>query len=429
MTTATKSDFPMVTIIVVNLDGENHLKDCLGSLLELNYPKDKTEIMVVDNASGDKSVEIIKNDFPQVKLIENERNFGFAEGNNIGAKQAEGDWLAFLNNDTRADKEWLIELVKAVQKDKEVICAGSKILNFDGSAIDFVGGELNFYGQGFQKDFESNDIDSYNESHPLLFACGGAMLIKKDIFLEVGGFDKDYFAFFEDVDLGWRLWVLGYKVMFVPTSIIYHKHHGTADRIGSEKRQVLYERNALYTLIKNYDDKSLQAVLPAALLLAIKRGFIFSGLNKQGYRIKSEIQAIDNARSTQKLGSKVKEKLKEKGPFYVAKRSITTLATILKTKLLELKLRLSPHLTDEVDIISKFGASHFIALDDLIENLPNIFAKRQYIQDNRKRSDQEILELFKNPFRSNCTEEAFLKAQEDFTQIFNIKDLFRSDDS
>src|SRR5439155_7651017 len=99
---------------------------------------------------------------------------------------------------------------------------------------------------------------------PLLFACGGSMLVQRDVFLAVGGFDPDYFAFFEDVDLGWRLWLLGYRVTLTPSAITYHRHHGTTNVIPNHRVHVLYERNALYTIYKNYDEEHLDRILPAS---------------------------------------------------------------------------------------------------------------------------------------------------------------------
>jgi len=228
MNKLSESSLPRATVIVVNYNGREHLADCFPSLASLLYPRDKLEIIMVDNGSRDGSVEFIRDNFPQIKIIQNDRNLGFAQASNIGARGASGEYVAFLNNDMRVDPHWLIELVKPVLRDRDVVCAASKILSWDGKRIDFVGGALNFYGHGFQLDYGKGNIDDYTQERPLLFACGGATLIDKEVFLECGGFDEDYFAFFEDVDLGWRLWILGYKVLFAPKAIAYHKHHGTS---------------------------------------------------------------------------------------------------------------------------------------------------------------------------------------------------------
>jgi GT2 family glycosyltransferase len=109
------------------------------------------------------------------------------------------------------------------------------------------------------------------------------MLIQKDIFLRAGGFDEDFFAYYEDVDLGWRLWVLGYKVIFVPTSIVYHAHHGTSKNFGDDKLRFLRERNALYAIFKNYDDDHMPYILAATLASIFSRIFVDTSLTTRKY--------------------------------------------------------------------------------------------------------------------------------------------------
>ena len=111
------------------------------------------------------------------------------------------------------------------------------------------------------------------------------MLINREIFLKVGGFDEDYFAYYEDVDLGWRLWILGYKVLYIPTSIAYHHHSLTSKRIEIEKLRVFHIRNPLYTIIKNYNQNVLGKFLSAALLLSIKRTLLLARIKDSSFRI------------------------------------------------------------------------------------------------------------------------------------------------
>ncbi|MCL5072956.1 MAG: glycosyltransferase, partial [Actinobacteria bacterium] len=138
--------YPEITISIVNLDGENYLNDCLQSIENLDYPQDKIEIITVDNGSKDNSIKFIENNFPKVKLIKNNNNLGFAKANNQAAEAASGEYIAFLNNDTKVDPDWLIELLKPLYGSREVVCSGSKVLSFDGKNIDFAGGMINFEG-------------------------------------------------------------------------------------------------------------------------------------------------------------------------------------------------------------------------------------------------------------------------------------------
>src|SRR4030042_2381631 len=267
--------YPLISIITVNLNGKDYLSTCLDSIKNLNYPKDKIEVTVVDNGSADGSVQFLAGSYPEIKVIKNDFNKGFAVANNQGARAADGIYIAFLNNDTKVDANWLIELLKPVYKDKETVCAGSKVLSMDGKTLDFVGGMVNFEGKGFQIDYGlDSQKDIYDENTYQPFVNGGAMLVNRQVFLDAGGFDEDFFAYYEDVDFGWRLWVLGYRVVFAPKSIVYHVHHGTSKIFSEDKLRFLKERNALYSVFKNYDDENLAKVFSGTLASIYNRIFV-----------------------------------------------------------------------------------------------------------------------------------------------------------
>lgn len=361
---------PSVSVIVLNHNGREHLHPCFASLSSLDYPQERLELILVDNGSTDGSIGDMKANFPSVRIVRNEHNLGFARGNNIGAAEARGQYVAFLNNDMRVDPNWLIELVKPVLKQQDVVCTASKVLSWDGKKIDFVGGALNFYGHGFQLDYGKSNINDYTQERPLLFACGGAMLIDNGVFLQCGGFDEDYFAFFEDVDLGWRLWIQGYKVLFAPKAIVYHKHHGTAKKIALHKLRLLYERNALYTIIKNYEQQYLDRILPAALLLVVKRALVYGDLEYRSYQI--DVEGTSQSHEN----------------------------------------------------ISKLAVSHLVALDEVIHNIPKLMEKRMKVQRSRKRSDSEIFGLFEKPFQLSCPGIIYAESQSKLSRHLHIVDIF-----
>jgi len=292
--------YPLISIIIVNFNGKDYLKICLESIRKLNYPKDRIELIVVDNGSSDDSTEFLSLNFPQVKVIKNNSNLGFAVANNQGARLASGEYIAFLNNDTKVDDNWLIELLAQVYHSNEVVCAGSKVLSFDGNSLDFVGSMINFEGKGFQLDY-GIDIskDVHNQSVFLPFVNGGAMIVKKQVFLDSGGFDEDFFAYYEDVDFGWRLWVLGYKVVFAPKSIVYHIHHGTSKIFSEDKLRFLKERNALYSVFKNYDDENLARAFSGTLASIYSR--IFTGF-KFDYKKYYDFSVIDSDKKSVDAG-------------------------------------------------------------------------------------------------------------------------------
>lgn len=261
-----------ISFIIVNYNGKDHLKECFNTLNKLNYPKDKLEFIMVDNGSDDGSVEYVKNRHKNVKIIQNSINEGFAKPNNDAAKVAKGDYIALINNDMKIDSNWINDMLESLDKckDDKYVCIGSKILNWNGTKLDFAGGGVSFYGHGYQNDF-GMDVDEanikYAEDRDIMFACGGSMLIDRKVFLQVGGFDDDYFAYNEDVDLGWRLWLLGYKVRFCHKAICYHKHNSTSKKLNKSKLEVISNRNTLYTIFKNYDEDKVYKVLSAALLI------------------------------------------------------------------------------------------------------------------------------------------------------------------
>lgn len=219
---------PSVSIIVINFNGRQHLDACFKSLLQQGYGG-PIEIIMVDNGSKDGSLEFMRAAFPQVRLIENPQNTGFAPAVNLGARHATGDYLALINNDAYAAPNWVAELVRVAEarKSEGVACVATRVLDWHGKRIDFQMGVMNWHGFGAQQFFRVPAERMPAREEELLFANGGAMLVDRTVFLEIGGFDEDYFAYFEDVDLGWRLWVCGYKVVLNPQAITYHRHHST----------------------------------------------------------------------------------------------------------------------------------------------------------------------------------------------------------
>lgn len=349
---------PLVSVVIPTSNGRSFLRDCLGALARQDYPSDRLEIIVVDNGSTDGTAAFLRQSFPSVHVLEYTEARGFAASCNDGARQATGEFVAFLNNDTRPDRRWLSELVERLERGRGRVCVASRILSWNGKRVDFVGGRLNFYGHGFQVDFGlPHHPDLYRVPRRTPFACGGAMAIDRDVFLDVGGFDEDYYAFFEDVDLGWRLWLLGYEVELVPSSIVYHRHHGTVKRMASAQRFFLYERNALYSIIKNYEEETLNKILPVALTLTQQRALISSGLDP------SEVSHVS--------------------------RYGTSKNTVRRGHLL-----FEPAVKVPLRTFSYLGA-----VDAVTRDMPRLQEKRAFVQGRRRRSDAEFFELFQDGLR------------------------------
>ena len=249
-----EDNIPFISIIIVNYNGNNFLEECLRSLSELDYPKDSLEVILVDNFSKDASVEYVNKKFSWVKVLQLDKNYGFCKPNNEGAKIAKGKYLVFLNNDTVVTDRWLSELVKGVLSDEEVISCASKMLYYDKKdTINTAGGKITIIGGGFYRGYGDKDAEKYDNFEYTGFGCGAGVLIDRDFFLSIGGFDEDYFAACEEHDLGWKSWLYGYKVLYVPTAVMYHKESGTFGSRSSfhPTKVYLITRNRLYNLFKN----------------------------------------------------------------------------------------------------------------------------------------------------------------------------------
>ena len=216
---------PKVSIIIVNYNGKELLQKCLDSLLKVNY--NNFEIILVDNNSTDGSIEFITKNYPSLIIIKLDSNKGFAEPNNVAAKISKGKYLLFLNNDTVVTPNFISEMVKVMETDKKIAICQSLLLKPDGS-VDSSGDFIDHLGVVYNSKTEIDEIREVSS------ARGASMLVRSDIFEKLDGFDQKFFVTFEDVDLCWRSWILGYRVLIIPTSIVYHEGGITIKKIKSE---------------------------------------------------------------------------------------------------------------------------------------------------------------------------------------------------
>jgi hypothetical protein len=196
---------------------------------------------------------------------------GFAGGCNLGVRRSTGEYAAFINNDARPDAQWIRAAVAAFNESPSIGSVASKVMDWDGQLIDFVDSAVTWFGMGYKPFCALPDTGDFDTPRNILFGTGAAMFVRADLFEHVGGFDDRYFMFYEDVDLGWRLNLLGWTVRYEPRSLAFHKHHASMKKFGSFRETYLLERNALFTMYKNLDDDSLAQLFPGALLLAVRR--------------------------------------------------------------------------------------------------------------------------------------------------------------
>lgn len=270
---------PKVAVIIVSYNGQKYLPDCLSSLARTEYNKDSWKIVVVDNASTDGSVGWIKQNYSQLILLEQTKNKGFAEGNNIGMRWAikrDYDYVFLLNQDTVVTANWLQPLVELAESDKQIAAVQPKIKLWpDQNKINTVGNIIHFLGFGYGRGSGKEDQGQYDKIQEINYPSGAGVLFRVDCLKKVGLFDEDMFMYLEDLDLGWRLWLAGYKCLFQPNSIIYHKYEFKR----SLKMVYYFERNRYISLLKNYKIGTLILLLPACLIMEIGQLF-FSVTNK-----------------------------------------------------------------------------------------------------------------------------------------------------
>lgn len=253
-----------VSVVIPNWNGKEILGSCLESLYRQEY--DDFATIVVDNGSTDGSVAFVRENFPQVTIICFAENRGFSAAVNAGIVASNSAYVALLNNDTLVQPRWLKELVGALDANAEVASVASKILFFsDPTSVNSAGDEFSWFGVAYQRRLTRGDADLFNTPRFVFSACAAAALYRRELFEKIGLFDESFFAYHEDVDLGFRSQLAGYRCLFVPTAIVHHKHRATSSRMPS-RWFYLRERNKHFVVIKNLSGKLLLLCLPLVLL-------------------------------------------------------------------------------------------------------------------------------------------------------------------
>jgi glycosyltransferase involved in cell wall biosynthesis len=385
------AQLPRVSIVILNLNGRHHLQPCFESLQQLDYPKDRLEVVLVDNGSDDGSVEEMRAKHAWVKLHVNERNLGFSVGCNQGAELSpKAEVLVFLNNDMRVAKTWLSELVAPLVR-KECIATTAKMWSWDGKVLNSAGGGMNFHGLGIQRGYNEPPQPAFDVPIKTLFACGGAMAMDAEVFRRIGGFDGEFFAYYEDVDLGWRTWLAGYEVHYVPTSECWHHHSSTSRRLPIETVRLIQVRNPVLACFKNYDDHNLRAVLPAIMGLFVRRMWMGSGLHEKDAEFRSE-QATNPASS---MFRRMVEKAQAR--------------------------------FDDTIEVKRIAAADLVAINDLLGNWDHWMQRRAGVQALRRRPDAEIFALFQKPHWCIEGERGYMELQKGMTSFQGLDQLFPAD--
>lgn len=360
----------VVSVVLVNYKGTDDTLTSIQGLTEQDWPSKLLEIIVVDNDSGPEHVERLRASKLEFTLIESGGNLGFTGGCNLGVEKSSGEFIAFLNNDARPDPLWIRAAIDTFAGGADIGAVASKVLDWDGVNVDFTEAAMTWYGMGYKPFAGSPDTGKWENETDVLFGTGAAMFIRASLFAQLGGFDDRFFMFYDDVDLGWRLNLLGWRFRYQPKSVAYHKHHQSMNKFGEFRETYLLERNALFTLYKNLGDEQLAAALPGALALAVRRGIGRADLDS------TELD------------------LRNPGDDTVLDRPV-------------------PKLT----------MAGIYGIDQFVEMLPSLTETRREIQATRVKSDRELLDLFGNRDEPAYPIESYLAGYDKIVASLGVLDI------
>lgn len=280
-----------IAVVILNWNGAKLLEQFLPSVFAFS---DEATIYVADNASTDTSIEVIQNQFPLVKIIQNTGNFGFAKGYNEALKFVEEEYYALVNSDIEVTENWLASILVLFENEPETAIIQPKLLDFKKKThFEYAGGAGGFidkFGYPFCRgrifDTVEEDKNQYDDAIEIFWATGACFFIRKEVYRKLNGFDDDFFAHQEEIDLCWRAFNLGYKTKYTPKSIVYHVGGATLNE-GNPRKTFLNFRNSLFMLTKNLPKNQLFPILFMRMCLDGLAGiqFILKGKIKHFWAI------------------------------------------------------------------------------------------------------------------------------------------------
>ena len=258
-------------VVILNWNGKNWLDKFLANVIEYSP---NVEVIVADNKSSDGSVQYLQKHYPNIRIIQNDGNYGYAKGYNLALKQIDTEYFVLLNSDIQVTKNWITPITDLMDKDQSISACQPKILEYHKKdKFEYAGasgGFLDNLGYPFCRgrifDCLEEDKGQYNDSKEIFWATGACLFVRASHFFEVGGFDEDFFAHQEEIDLCWRLKNKKYKIFVEPKSKVYHVGGGTLN-VGSPFKTFLNFRNNLYMLFKNLPLRNLFTIISIRLVL------------------------------------------------------------------------------------------------------------------------------------------------------------------
>ncbi len=387
-----------VDILVVSWNGRRHLETLLPALEAQRDPGAAVRIRLFDNGSTDGTAVWLRSEHPEVDLVEHPTNLGFSAANNRLAESSSADALVLVNNDTRPRPDWLAELVAALRAaPPDVAALSGCIVDWEGERLDFGRGVMAFDGHAFQLDYGRllEAVETPAEGAELLFPCGGNMIARRDAFLSAGGFDESYFAYLEDVDLGWRFWSGGERVLSAPRAVVHHRSKATSNLLGNANRGLLFERNAYFTAFKNYDAEFWPQLMPAVQLTLLARTqHLLARCNPNG-----DVLALDPFRTDAggSEGASGDRGVAPRTGAGAAPRGLWQRArdvVALRTRLRRVARRLGGLPAGAPAVVDDQTVAQLRALSAIVRGLDDASERRRLVQARRRRPDREILERF-----------------------------------
>ncbi|MCC6406690.1 MAG: glycosyltransferase [Planctomycetes bacterium] len=374
---------PRVAVVIATVDARAMLERCLAALSDSDYPAERVQVCVVDNGSRDDTVRFLARRHPKVRVLAKGTNLGFTRAVAAGVESApDADVYVLLNNDVVVERTWLRELVSPIARG-ECAATGARMLLPDGTP-EYLGGGASF--QGFAigcapgERERAQAVPDSTFPRKTLFACGGAMAIDARAWRDVGGLDPEFFAYYDDLDLGWRLWLFGHEVHYVPSAVCRHTRSSTSRRFPRAAVRRLQVRNALLCAIKNYDDASLNRLLPALLALAARRTWVMA-----------------RGAGTSELAIEGRPPKPAWRRWLARKRKV------------------------ELDPIA---FADLAAVNEVLGEWNHWMARRAEVQAGRKRDDAELFELFLDPLWCVEGEREYVELQQALVERFELAALF-----
>ena len=297
-----ESTVPLISIVILNYNAEKFLDECLSSIYKTE--KANFEIILVDNASTDKSYREYTQKFSEIKLIENKKNLGYCEGNNVGIRASKGEFVVILNPDTVVTPTWLHELIDAYEANGEGIYQPKILATTDHDMLLSSGQFIQLFGFGYSRGKGEKHIQENNGVEKIGYASGTCLFTSKTILKKLDNFDPFLFAYHDDLDLCWRAAMSGINSFYVPTSVIFHPIEGYSFKWNKFKFYLM-ERNRQYCLLTHFTKSSYLKMLPSLILVDFAVSLFYLKKGMFITKIKTSLNILKNISKISKKYKKI----------------------------------------------------------------------------------------------------------------------------